>query len=121
MRRSTHGGRQAAIGDGRRECCAAFERTLRKRAVAVVVIQIVLHAAVRNENIGVAVAVVISEGHAQRAPFFCRYPRAYADVFKGPVPSIVIKNARRGRKLRWGTVSVPIAAADLAMLRVPFH
>src|SRR5580700_11005210 len=79
------------------------------------------HAVVRDENIGESVVIVVREGYAQRAPFERGDSGLLADVFECAIAAIAIKDVRGRGEFGRRTVRLPLASANLAVLRVPEH
>src|SRR5258708_1317621 len=83
--------------------------------------QILLHAVVGNIDVGESIAIVIGKGDAQTVSLLCGNSRALAHVLEGAVAPVVVKNVGRAGKLSRWTIGVKVAAAVLAVLRVPLH
>src|SRR6267143_1628741 len=98
-----------------------YQTAVAESTVALVAIEILLHAVVGDEYISEAVGIVVGEGHSQSATFFSGDSRFLAYVSKSAAAVIVIQNVAGGGKLFRRAVSVPLSAAGLAVLAVPFH
>src|SRR5260370_35360774 len=110
LKYNAHAGKALAI---RREPRACGESALLKRAVTVVVEQVLLHPVVADENVREAVTVVIGECNSERSSLVCGNAGAPADVLEGAISPVAIKVvSRRGKTIR-GTEGRPSAPAKL--------
>src|SRR4030081_954938 len=83
--------------------------------------QILLHTVIRHKYVGESVAIIVGECYSQCAPFLSCDAGALADIGKGSIPVVVIKNVGGGGKFLRGTISMEISATVFAVLRVPLH
>src|ERR1700724_2476087 len=79
------------------------------------------HAVIRNKDVGESIVIVVREAHAKRAPLDRRNPGTLADVFECAITTVAIKNICGDWELSRRAVGLPLAAADLAVLRIPYH
>ena len=80
-----------------------------------------LHSVVSDVDVGETIVVAIRERHPQSSSFFRRDPGALADILECAVAAVAIKNVGCSRELFRRTVGMPLAAAALAVFRIPFH
>src|SRR5580693_7023188 len=79
------------------------------------------HAVVRDENIGESVVIIVREGDAERASFDRGDSGPLADVFECAIAAVAIEDIRGRGEFGRRTVGLPLASANLAVLRVPEH
>src|SRR6266403_425691 len=118
LKNRAHAGKTFTIG---RECRARLQSTLVEGAVAIVVEKILLHAVVRNKNVGEPVAIIIGERNAESSPLLGGESRARADVFERAIAAIPIEKTSGGRKNAGRTISVPVTTANFIVIGVPLH
>src|SRR5208337_702260 len=118
LKNYAHAGHSPSIFGKRR---AGFEPNLGESAVAIVVIQVLLHAIVRYKDVSETVAIVVRESYSQRASLLGRNAGALAHIGKSSIAVVVIKDVSRGRELFWRTISMVVTAAILIMFRIPLH
>src|SRR5260370_24334297 len=100
---------------------ARFERALGEGTVAVVVVEVLLHAIVGDKDVCESVGVVVRERGAQGASLLCGDAGRLADILESSITPVAIENAGGWRKLGWRTVGMPVPATNLVMVRIQFH
>src|SRR5271168_4098719 len=113
-----HPRKALAVG---RERDPRFKRAFLKSTIAVVVEEVLLHAVVGDKNVREAISVVVGERNAERLSFFCRNTGPLADVLEGTVAAVPIEQAGRRGKYAGRAIGMPVAAANLVVIGVPFH
>src|SRR5258706_1765502 len=102
-------------------CRDRFERALGESAVAIIVVEVLLHAIVGHKDVCVSVGVVVRKRGTERPPLLCGDAGRLADILEGSIAPVAIENAGRWRKLGWWTVGMPIPATNFVMVGIPFH
>src|SRR5579872_591046 len=118
LKHHTHARQRSAV---RIQRGSSLKGNFFERAIAVVMKQILLHAVVCYIDVGESIAIVVGKGHPEAMPFLSGDARVLTYIFKSSVAPVVIKNVCGARKFSRRTIGVKVAAAVLAVLRVPFH
>src|SRR6266853_2880986 len=118
LKNRAHAGKTFAVGRKRR---ARLQSTLVEGAVAVVMEEILLHAVVRDKNVGEAVAIVVGERNAKSLSLFRGKSCVFANVFECSITAIPVEETGGSWKCARRTISMPVTAANFIVIGVPLH
>src|SRR6266851_424543 len=118
LKNRAHAGKPFAIGGQRG---TRFQSTFIEGSIAIVVEKILLHAVIRNKNVGEAVAIVVGERNAKSLSLLRGKSCVFANVFECAVTAIPVEKTGGGRKRARRTISVPVTAANFIVIGVPLH
>src|SRR6266849_3376928 len=118
LKNRAHAGKPFAIGGQRG---TRFQSTFIEGSIAIVVEKILLHAVIRNKNVGEAVAIVVGERNAKSLSLLRGKSCVFANVLECAVTAIPVEKTGGGRKRARQTISVPVTAANFIVIGVPLH